>query len=217
MDALRAVGLDSFADRPAWRLSGGEVQRVAIARALAFDPEVYLLDEPTANIDRDNVPVIEALLCKLSAAGKGVVLTTHDIDQAYRLGTQVVVLEAGKLAPAPVLNVFRGEICDRAGNSYLDCAGLCIELPYGVRARTVAVDADDILVSQARIDSSARNNFRGTITGVEDDRRGIVVTVDCGQIVRARITPHSYAEMGLGVGSPVYLTFKSSAIRVRQD
>lgn len=212
-DALRAVGMESFAARAAWRLSGGEIQRVAIARAIACDPEVYLFDEPTSNIDRENVPVIEALLERLSAAGKSVVLTTHDIDQAYRLGTQVVVLDAGKLAPAPVLNVFRGEVRESAGNAYLDCSGLRIELPHGLRARTVAIDANDIIVSRARIDSSARNSFPGTIAGVETDRRGIVLAVDCGQILRARITPHSYEEMALGVGSPVYLTFKSSAIR----
>jgi molybdopterin-binding protein len=206
--------MESFAGRAAWRLSGGEIQRVAIARAIACDPEVYLLDEPTSSIDRENVPVIEALLGKLAAAGKSVVLTTHDLDQAYRLGSQVVVLDAGKLAPAPVLNVFRGEVDDSAGNTFLDCSGLRIELPHGVRARSVAIDADDILVSQARIDSSARNSFAGTITRVEEDHRGIVLTVDCGQILRARITPHSYAEMGLAVGSPVHLTFKSSAIRL---
>lgn len=213
-EALGAVGMASFADRAAWRLSGGEVQRIAIARAVASDPEVYLLDEPTANIDRNNVPVIENLLSGLASAGRSVVMTTHDTDQAYRLGTEVVVLDAGKIAPAPVLNVFRGQLLDHAGNFYLQCPGLRIELPFGARADRIAVDADDILVSRARLDSSARNSFAGTIAAVERDQRGIVLTIDCGQMVRARITPHSFEEMRLGVGAEVFATFKSSAIRV---
>ena len=94
---LAAVGLEGFADRPAWKLSGGETQRVAIARALAIDPPIYLFDEPTANIDRQYVPVIEDLVRELGRRGRTVVMSTHNQEQAQRLGEATVFLEAGRV------------------------------------------------------------------------------------------------------------------------
>lgn len=96
--ALAQVGLEGFAQRPAWKLSGGETQRVAIARALAIDPPVYLLDEPAANIDRANVPLIEETVRSLAARGRTVVLTTHNAEQAERLGDATIFLEGGRVA-----------------------------------------------------------------------------------------------------------------------
>jgi tungstate transport system ATP-binding protein len=95
--ALSTVGLEGFAERPAWKLSGGESQRVAIARALAIDPSVYLFDEPTANIDRRRVTVIENLIVQLGASGKTVVLTTHNHEQAGRLGDTILELAEGRV------------------------------------------------------------------------------------------------------------------------
>ena len=106
--ALAQVGLPGFADRPAWKLSGGESQRVALARALAIEPLVYLFDEPTANVDREHVGIVEELITKLAATGKAVVLTTHDLDQAYRLGDSVLSLIGGRITAAPLVNVLRG-------------------------------------------------------------------------------------------------------------
>jgi ABC-type multidrug transport system ATPase subunit len=80
---LGAAGLDAaFAERPARELSGGERARVALARALARDPEVLLLDEPTAALDRETAVRIGATLRDLAGSGLAVCLATHDLELA---------------------------------------------------------------------------------------------------------------------------------------
>ncbi len=92
---LLQVGLDDFAQRQVRDLSGGEVQRVALARALVLNPEVLLLDEPTANIDHDSVAEFEKLLGDLVRAGTTVIMSTHDPTQAERLNGHLIKIQNG--------------------------------------------------------------------------------------------------------------------------
>jgi tungstate transport system ATP-binding protein len=94
--ALDVVGLLGFRDRKARELSGGEAQRVAMARALALEPEVLLLDEPLANIDRETVGLLESVIASLPARGTTVVMTTHDPDHPGRLNGESIHLEGGR-------------------------------------------------------------------------------------------------------------------------
>ena len=98
--ALGTVGLEGFRDRDARELSGGEAQRVAMARALAMDPEVLLLDEPLANIDRETAGMLEAVIASLPSRGTTVVMTTHDPDLPAGRNVGSIVLEGGKIAHA---------------------------------------------------------------------------------------------------------------------
>jgi len=95
--ALETVGLESFRDRDARELSGGEAQRVAMARALALDPEVLLLDEPLANIDRETAGMLEAVIASLPSRGTTVVMTTHDPGPPARWNGGSIVLSGGKV------------------------------------------------------------------------------------------------------------------------
>ena len=212
--ALAAVGLVGFGSRPAWKLSGGEAQRVAIARALACDPPVYLFDEPTASVDRQHVPVIESLIKRLAAESKTVIMTTHNLEQAYRLGDAVVSLVEGRVTPFPLVNLLRGSSAHSDDVHYFLSGGLRIEIPSAVAPRSIAIDPIDILVSRAPLHSSARNCFPGRIVKVEHDDRGMLLTVDCGPALVARITRHAYEELALNVGTAVYVTFKASAIHI---
>jgi len=103
--ALAAVGLSALADARARTLSGGEAQRVALARALVLEPEVLLLDEPTANLDPANVRLIEQIIATANRErGTTIVLVTHNVWQARRLAQRVAFLYDGELlevAPAP--------------------------------------------------------------------------------------------------------------------
>ncbi|MDO8739861.1 ABC transporter ATP-binding protein [Candidatus Deferrimicrobium sp.] len=95
-EALDVVGLRGFRDRKARELSGGEAQRVAMARALALKPEVLLLDEPLANIDRETTGLLETVIASLPAQGTTVVMTTHDPDHPGRLNGESIFLEGGR-------------------------------------------------------------------------------------------------------------------------
>jgi tungstate transport system ATP-binding protein len=108
MDALREVGLTEVAHRPARILSGGEQQRLALARAWALHPEVLFLDEPTANLDPGATREIENVIKAFDASGTKIVMSTHNLGQARRLGDEVLFIHQGRLAEqAPVDRFFR--------------------------------------------------------------------------------------------------------------
>lgn len=97
-EALERFGLSALARRPARLLSGGEKQRLAIARAWALHPELLFLDEPTSQLDPGATRQIEEIVAGLAAEGMTIVLTTHDLGQARRLGQRVLFLNKGRLA-----------------------------------------------------------------------------------------------------------------------
>lgn len=96
--ALVEVGLEHLSHQKASTLSGGEAQRVALARAIVMQPEVLLLDEPTANLDPYNVALIEKIILHLNRQyGTTLVLVTHNVFQAKRLAQRVAFLLDGKV------------------------------------------------------------------------------------------------------------------------
>jgi len=102
-DVLQKTGLTRQADAPAQVLSFGEQQRLAIARAWALKPQILFLDEPTASLDPSATHQIEQLIERLHAQGTKIVMTTHDLGQARRLGDDVLFLHRGRLLEqAPV-------------------------------------------------------------------------------------------------------------------
>ena len=106
MEALEEVGLAHVARRPARVLSGGEQQRLALARAWALHPEVLFLDEPTANLDPGATREIETLIKAFDAAGTKIVMSTHSLGQARRLGDEVIFLHQGRVAERAAIDRF---------------------------------------------------------------------------------------------------------------
>ncbi|MCB2173545.1 phosphate ABC transporter ATP-binding protein [archaeon] len=105
--SLEQVGLSEFSRQRARTLSGGEAQRVALARAMVLQPEVLLLDEPTANLDPYNVGLIEEIVRDLNQQGVTLVLVTHNVFQARRLADRVAFILEGKVVEvAPVEQFF---------------------------------------------------------------------------------------------------------------
>lgn len=98
MASLLRVGLAELANQRANTLSGGEAQRVALARAMVIDPQVLLLDEPTANLDPYNVGLIEEIVKELNREqGTTLALVTHNVFQARRLAHRVALMLEGRV------------------------------------------------------------------------------------------------------------------------
>ena len=97
MKLLQRVGLDTFKDKPARLLSGGEQQRLSLARALLINPSLLLLDEPTANLDPYSLNLIEEIILDENKKGKTIILTTHDMGQAKRLAKEIFFFNKGEL------------------------------------------------------------------------------------------------------------------------
>ena len=96
-EALKWVGLEGFEERLCNMLSIGERQKLAIAGVLAMHPDVILMDEPTASLDNFGLNSVLNVVRRLKAEGKTLIISTHDIDFAFRVADKFVVLHNGKI------------------------------------------------------------------------------------------------------------------------
>ena len=92
---MERINLIEKSDVSAQMLSGGEKQKLAIARALITEPQVLFLDEPTTNLDGASTREIESILNSARESGTKIIMTTHDIGQAKRLATEVILIHKG--------------------------------------------------------------------------------------------------------------------------
>ncbi len=235
-EALRTVDLQGFENRSAKKLSGGEQQRLSLARALALEPELLLLDEPTANLDPKNVSVIEDVITNFNHEhGATTIIATHNLFQVERLSSRVAVMMDGILtkpgltedilrSPNPAYsasfarfeNVFQGE-AESAGQGLVKVklGNLQIEAVTGKTGEvTVFIRPEEIIVSNVFFASSVRNSFKGRITETSDLGSTVRLKVDVGVEFIAMLTKRSFLEMGLNIGTEVYLSFKASAVQI---
>jgi tungstate transport system ATP-binding protein len=235
---LKLVGMEDYRDRNAKTLSGGETQRVAIARALVTEPQVLLLDEPTANLDPVSVSKIEEVLAHVIEEWKiTVIMATHDMSQGQRLARRIGVLVTGRLlqvgSPEEVFtvpqtkevaeligvgNILSGVIVARDDNLVtVDVKGNTVEAVADYESGEkvfVLIRPEDITLSLSKELSSARNTFTGKIVRMASAEPLVRVEIDGGFPLLALVTKKSAAELGLTIGKLVYGSAKASAIRV---
>jgi glutamate/aspartate transport system ATP-binding protein len=115
LDMLARVGLQPFANRYPANLSGGQQQRVAIARSLAMDPVCMLFDEPTSALDPEMVNEVLDVMVGLAKDGMTMVVVTHEMGFAQKVGTRVVFMDQGRIVEdAPKDEFFRNPATERA-------------------------------------------------------------------------------------------------------
>jgi ABC-type sulfate/molybdate transport systems ATPase subunit len=224
------VQLDRLAHRTHRELSGGERQRVALARLLALEPEVLLLDEPTAHVDHTNAQLIDSTIQHLHATtGMSVVLASHDLRQAQTLADRIVTMLDGQLIPGTLDNVFAGTFEEEDGGfAFRGRDGLLLKVaPEAIdfdtspdattlagRTVSIALDADrlDILPHQAVDDGG----FSGHVESVHrrKDRCRVIVRLQSGQSIGATISQSDYTRLGLNIGHDVSLRPAPQALHV---
>lgn len=207
---LATVDLATRAQMSARRLSGGEQRRLALGRVLIAEPEILLLDEPMAHLDRHSQDIIARVL---DANPPTLLFTTHDLRLAHRLATRVLNLNGGKLSENPPENVLAGLA---QGNSMVTRGGLTIHLSGSIRRGPIkiALDPRNLVLSLAPLASSMRNQFRGRIVSVHDQRETVWLEIDCGDTFTAIITRESYRRMGLNLHTELFISFKAQAVEV---
>jgi energy-coupling factor transport system ATP-binding protein len=139
--SLASVGLDAgFATRSPFRISGGEQRRVAIAAALATEPEILLMDEPTAGLDPRGRHEMLALLRDLVNEGRGALVVSHDAGPLLEVADRVMVMAQGRIEHEGEASALADDPERLRGLGFEPTATQ--EIAAALRARGVALDRD---------------------------------------------------------------------------
>jgi tungstate transport system ATP-binding protein len=210
---LALMELGHLASARSRDLSGGEQKRLALGRVLIAEPDLLLLDEPTAHLDAQSKSVIENVLKKSEAT---LLLTAHDLHFAFRVSDRVLNMRGGRIHPSLPENILEGK---RSGNSLETNSGLSIVLPPNIdveadEAMKVMIDPRNLVLSLEPLSSSMRNRFRGRVSSVREQGADVWLRIDCGERLIAIITRSSYEEMGINLHSNVVVSFGVNAVEI---
>jgi len=236
---LEMIDLSAHQNRNARTLSGGEAQRVAIARAIVIEPEVLLLDEPTANLDPLSAAKTEELIISIiHQYGTTIIMATHDMSQGQRLANRIGVLMNGEILqtgdPIEVFtsprsrevaefvsvdNIIDGVIVsseegmvavDIGDNKIIEAIS---SYPVGEEV-CACVRPENITLTLSKTTSSARNSFLGQITQVVSVGPLSRLEINCGFRLVSLVTRRSAEELDLEKGKQVYATFKATGVHI---
>ncbi|MBD3319479.1 MAG: ATP-binding cassette domain-containing protein [Chitinivibrionales bacterium] len=234
----RELQIEQLLGRKPGTLSGGESQRVALARALAVRPKILMLDEPLSSLDIRARAGIRSILRELNRSGITMIHVTHDYEEAISLASRIAVMERGTIVqsgnPREIFMCPKSEFVARFTGIKNFYEGSLVRTKHGAATTgtfltgpltmSVAVDArpgngfiairsEDVTLSLAKPESSARNIFEGTIVDIIPTGNGVEIAIDTGIDIVARVTGQSCSEMNLECGKKVWVQFKATAAR----
>ncbi|MFO8234892.1 MAG: ABC transporter ATP-binding protein [Bacteroidales bacterium] len=221
-------------------LSGGEVQRTVLSRTLAMEPEVLLLDEPLTSLDVQYKRELQSLLRNLNEEGLTMIHVTHDYQEALALANRIAVINKGEIIQkgtvqevfhAPrnkfiadfvgIRNFFVAEILSQR-NAKNKIAKIANDLYFYIsndveegEKKVITIEANNIIISEKELESTALNNFEGWIADISPVINGLEVIVDIGVKMVVMITESSFKRLSLRKGTKVWISFKASAISVQ--
>lgn len=222
-DSLERVGLSpkKFAQRPWYRLSGGEVQRVALAARLALHPKVLLLDEPTANVDESSALLVkDAAVSAWKEWGTTVIVATHDLAWLTEVSTDIISLYRGKIVGHGTENLIHGPWIMENGSVFR-------KLPDGQKIHAlmtgaeehnaVVVNPSDITLSLTDAETAhGMNMLSGTVTSITLERAtgSALISVQTGDLVlKLRMSVEKMREDKISPASEVTLAFSPEKVR----
>jgi len=228
---MERLDLAPLADRRPGQLSGGQAQRVAIARALASDPQVLLLDEPTAALDAAAAMGLRTLLRDHLRAFAGVsIVVTHTALDAMVIADRLVVIDQGRIvqtgAPAEVaarprtqhvaalvgLNLVRGTA--DAGAVVLPAGGSLVAAEPLSGSVFASFTPSAVSLFATRPTGSPRNVWTGTVVSLAPHGDAIRVQIDATLPLIADITPGALAALDLRPGDPIWASVKATEVSI---
>lgn len=236
---IEFIGLKGMENKNASSLSGGEMQRVAIAMNFIINPEVYLLDEVSANLDSINIKLLEDFIMKIKQdKEKTIIMSTHDPLEAIRYADRIAVLNNGQItqigtpneifiAPKDEFTAFfvgyenilygLAELDISTGLSQIKVGDLIItassqqegEVKACIRPESIGI------IKEPAKNTSYRNTFKGVIENIRELGNICHLIVRCkSEKFLITITELSRKNLQLKLKSEVYINFKATDVKI---
>ncbi|MHA2034938.1 MAG: ABC transporter ATP-binding protein [Promethearchaeota archaeon] len=238
-EIIEYVGLKGMEQKNARVLSGGEMQRVAIAMNFIVNPEIYLLDEVSANLDPMNIKLLDDFITKIKQdEDKTIIMSTHDPLEAIKYADRIAVLSNGKFtqigspnniftAPKDEFtaifvgyeNIFPGiaKFDEKTGLNQIEINDLMVTASSQVEGKVkVCIRPESIgIIKELPKSTSVRNTFKGQIVNIRNLGNICHVIIKCSsENFLATITELSRKNLELKIGSEVFINFKATDIKI---
>ncbi|MFW9818892.1 MAG: ABC transporter ATP-binding protein [Candidatus Thorarchaeota archaeon] len=238
-EIIEFIGLKGMENKAASSLSGGEMQRVAIAMNFVINPEVYLLDEVSANLDSMNIKLLEEFIMKIKQdKEKTIIMSTHDPIEAIKYADRIAVLNNGQITQIDTPNeiftapkdeftaLFVGyenilygiaKLDQETGLSQLKVGDLTLtassqqegEVKICIRPESIGV------IKEPTKNTSYRNTFKGIIENIRELGNVCHLIVRCeSEKFLITITELSRKNLQLKLNSEVYINFKATDVKI---
>ena len=238
-EMIESLGLSGMENKNARSLSGGEMQRVVIAMNFIITPEIYLLDEVSANLDPMNIKILDSFINKIKQdKEKTIILSTHDRYEAIRLADRIAVLNQGKInqinSPSVIFQSPKDEFTAHfvgyenifTGNAQLDSE---TNLNH-VKINDIVITTSDqkegivkvcvhpesiILAKNPPQNVSSLNLFKGKVDEIRDLGNIIHVIIKTNsEKFLVSVTKLSQQKLGIKFGTEVYINFKATDVKI---
>jgi tungstate transport system ATP-binding protein len=238
-EIIEFIGLNGMEDKNATSLSGGEMQRVAIAMNFIINPEIYLLDEVSANLDPMNIKLLEDFIMKIKQdKNKTIIMSTHDPLEAIKYADRIAVLNNGQITqignPNEIFttpkdeftalfvgyeNILNGiaTLDEVTGLSLIKINNLTITASSQIEGKVkVCLRPESIgVVKESPKNTSYRNTFKGVIENIRDLGNICHLIVRCNsEKFLITITTLSKKNLDLEINSEIYINFKATDVKI---
>ncbi|MHA1985261.1 MAG: ABC transporter ATP-binding protein [Promethearchaeota archaeon] len=237
-EIIEIVGLTGLEKKKARSLSGGEMQRVAIAMSFITDPEIYLLDEVSANLDPKNITLLEDFITSIKEdRQKTIIMSTHDRMEAIKFADKIAVLNKGQITQIGTPNEIFMAPKDEFTALFVGYENILygvaeLDKPTGlsqIKVGKIIITASSQQEGEVKVcirpesislgknppsKTSLRNTFRGYIEKIRDSGNVCQLIVNCNsEKFLTTITTLSLRSLELEIDSEVFISFKATDVK----